>query len=244
MPKDILSLMGKNVCVKRHPTFSSKNETPTSILGKAGATLLKELEGWDIGLECISDMPSKIQNDQKSVKIAGFDLDGTLILTKSGSTFAKHEKDWKWFDTNTVGKLQELVSQDYLIVVFSNQGGFPVNSTSKRFLQFVTKWNEIRRQLEALDSNFQERLFMIAAPKVKSEEPPKFRKPEVGMWNYVLERVQVPCSSPQDAKNIDLSSSFFVGDAAGRKTDFSDSDKAFAETVGIQFQTPEAFFRK
>lgn len=39
-----------------------------------------------------------------------------------------------------------------------------------------------------------------------------------------------------------LSASFFVGDAAGREDDFSDSDKKFAEAVGLEFFTETDFF--
>ena len=40
----------------------------------------------------------------------------------------------------------------------------------------------------------------------------------------------------------DASLSTYVGDAAGRLGDFSDSDKGFAEAAGLHFQTPEEFF--
>ena len=43
-------------------------------------------------------------------------------------------------------------------------------------------------------------------------------------------------------KKINLNESFFVGDALGRKTDFADSDKVFAENIGIKYMAPEVFF--
>ena len=43
-------------------------------------------------------------------------------------------------------------------------------------------------------------------------------------------------------KKINLKESFFVGDALGRKTDFADSDKVFAENIGIKYIAPEVFF--
>jgi bifunctional polynucleotide phosphatase/kinase len=43
-------------------------------------------------------------------------------------------------------------------------------------------------------------------------------------------------------KFINKQNSFFVGDALGRKDDFSDSDKVFAENIGIQWIAPETFF--
>ena len=41
---------------------------------------------------------------------------------------------------------------------------------------------------------------------------------------------------------VDKASSFFVGDALGRKGDFADSDKVFAENVGLKCHSPEEFF--
>ncbi len=41
---------------------------------------------------------------------------------------------------------------------------------------------------------------------------------------------------------VDKTTSFFVGDALGRKGDFADSDKVFAENVGLKCYSPEEFF--
>lgn len=41
---------------------------------------------------------------------------------------------------------------------------------------------------------------------------------------------------------INKEASFFVGDALGRKTDFADSDRVFAENIGIQWFSPESIF--
>ena len=42
---------------------------------------------------------------------------------------------------------------------------------------------------------------------------------------------------------INKKKSFFVCDALGRPTDFSDSDKVFAENIGIKYYSPEEFFK-
>jgi bifunctional polynucleotide phosphatase/kinase len=47
-----------------------------------------------------------------------------------------------------------------------------------------------------------------------------------------------------DVTSVDLGSSFFVGDAAGRhyknqKPDFSSTDRKLALNIGIPFMTPE-----
>lgn len=55
----------------------------------------------------------------------------------------------------------------------------------------------------------------------------EFRKPEKGMFNLL----------PKKYKKVT-----FVGDAAGREGDFSDSDLVFAKNIGATFKTPEEFF--
>jgi hypothetical protein len=55
------------------------------------------------------------------VKLAAFDLDGTLIKTSSGKQHAQSETDWKFFDANVKPRIIQLASQGYHIVIFSNQ---------------------------------------------------------------------------------------------------------------------------
>ncbi|KAJ1961073.1 hypothetical protein GGI12_003452 [Dipsacomyces acuminosporus] len=70
------------------------------------------------------------------------------------------------------------------------------------------------------------------------------RKPSPGMWHLA--------ELDNGGLSVDRSSSFFVGDAAGRKAgwkrgaaaDFSDSDLAFALNLNVPFYTPEHIFIK
>ena len=45
-----------------------------------------------------------------------------------------------------------------------------------------------------------------------------------------------------EGRDVNKSDSFFVGDAQGRKTDFSDSDKVFADNIGLKCYSPEEIF--
>jgi len=56
-----------------------------------------------------------------------------------------------------------------------------------------------------------------------------YRKPLTGMWDLLNEY------------NIPKNKSFYVGDAAGRKNDHSDSDLNFAHNIGIKFIIPELY---
>jgi len=49
-------------------------------------------------------------------------------------------------------------------------------------------------------------------------------------------------NTPFGKNAINKEESFFVGDALGRKSDFSDSDKVFAENIGIKWYSPEDIF--
>jgi bifunctional polynucleotide phosphatase/kinase len=56
-------------------------------------------------------------------------------------------------------------------------------------------------------------------------------KPELDIFKNVVK-----------TKKIDKKNSFFVGDALGRKNDFSDSDKVFAKNMDIECIAPEKIF--
>lgn len=74
-----------------------------------------------------------------------------------------------------------------------------------------------------------------------------YRKPNTGMWD-VLERSSwgsalfVAIDSTLKVLTTDRAVSFYCGDAAGRKEDFSNSDKEFAKHAGLLFKTPEDVF--
>lgn len=68
-------------------------------------------------------------------------------------------------------------------------------------------------------------LFVVIAME-KSEH-----KPNIVLFNHLM-----------GDHVINKEESFFIGDALGRKTDFSDSDKVFAENIGIKWTSPDALF--
>ncbi|RMX67001.1 hypothetical protein DD238_002855 [Peronospora effusa] len=170
------------------------------------------------------------QERDQCYKIAGFDLDGTLIVTKSGKKFAKDQNDWKWFHPTLVkDKLEELVRDGYTLTIFSNQNGVAKGHITAAQVQ--NKLETIVKQL-----NLPMLVFLATENDV-------MRKPRLGAWK---ELANVLSTKGEEA--IDKEASFYCGDAAGRpkiagrSKDFAASDYKFALNAGIRFFTPEALF--
>jgi len=172
-----------------------------------------------------------------SEKIAGFDIDGTVIQTKSGKNFATDDlTDWKLWSNNVKEEFGKLVSDEYRIVFFTNQEGISKGKVNK------CKWmKQIENVVKKLDLT--DKVTVLVSLTKKGND---YRKPHTGMWRFLSKFL-----SGSDGISPDLSESFYVGDAAGRpkrgimKKDFSCSDYKFALNVGFgRFMTPEQFYYK
>jgi bifunctional polynucleotide phosphatase/kinase len=165
-----------------------------------------------------------------------FDLDGTLINTKSGNKFPKTSKDWQWLP-GVMDRLRELVRTDAnaLIVIVSNQKVSSTNEEKKKLVQ-----NKIKDVFKTLVAELHDdaRVCVYA-----STDADKYRKPSTGIFEDRIYSMARPGSEI-----------IYVGDAAGRKQDFSDSDRKFAYNVQlflnhekfdahVKFYTPEEYFQ-
>ncbi|KAI8340235.1 polynucleotide kinase 3 phosphatase-domain-containing protein [Chlamydoabsidia padenii] len=185
---------------------------------------------WYTNIPTVLIAQKKGIQSQGRVKIAAFDLDSTLITTLSGRTFAKNSTDWKWWDKNIPKRLEELHSDGYKIVVFSNQNGL---NNEQRIADFKRKVADIFSQLTVP-------VVLYAAMKKD-----QYRKPRTGMWDDMIKQ-------HNEGALVELDQCFYVGDAAGRqdgwkpkmKKDHSCADRKFAKNINIPFYTPEAFFHK
>jgi len=154
-------------------------------------------------------------NIKSKQKVAGFDLDGTIINPKSGRKFPNDENDWKFIDLKMIDIINQL--SDYNIIIFTNQLGLDKKLGLHKFKQKILNIKKF----------FTQDISVIIA-----FGDDYYRKPLTGMWN-LLEEFTVP-----------IKNSFYVGDAAGRKSDHSDSDLYFAHNIGIKFILPEVFIDK
>lgn len=170
-------------------------------------------------------------NCEPSHKIAAYDMDGTLITTKSGKVFPTGVDDWKLAFGTTINTLKSKHSDGFKIVILTNQAGV---SSGK------TKIPDIKKKIE----NIIKALGVPVQAYIATGDS-SFRKPLPGMW-------QALCDQKNGDVSVDMNLSYFVGDAAGRpenksikkKKDHSSADRLMAMNLGLEFFTPEEHFLK
>ena len=145
-------------------------------------------------------------------KIASFDLDNTIIKTKSGKVFPEdQETDWIFNYRNVKDKLRDLYNENFCIIIITNQ----------KKLKDMKGWClKIKKIIEELD---------IPIKVYASLEDDIYRKPNIGFWNFIK-------------TNTNMDDSFYCGDAIGRDSDFSDTDYKFALNCNLNFKAPETLF--
>uniref|UniRef100_A0A665V8S9 PNK FHA domain-containing protein n=1 Tax=Echeneis naucrates TaxID=173247 RepID=A0A665V8S9_ECHNA len=164
-----------------------------------------------------------------SDKIAGFDIDGCIITTKSGKVFPTAPDDWKILYPEIQPRLATLLKKGYKVVFFTNQMGIAKGKLRPEV--FKSKVEDILSTLQ-----LPVQVFVAAGPGI-------YRKPVTGMWNHLCDKVSVIL--------LPFLNYPLCTDAAGRpengapgkkKKDFSCSDRLFALNIGLQFHTPEEYF--
>lgn len=204
----------------------SEDEEPEPKKTKKDNTLLsKNWEAIDGG-ELLIYTPEGIK---PSNLIAAYDLDGTIIGTTTNSVFPKHKDDWKILYPEILTKLKDLHDRNYRIVFFTNQAGISTRKTNTA---------DFKKKIENIIKKIQLPIQVFIATNYSF-----YRKPCTGMWDALMER--------NKNMKIDMSKSFYCGDAAGReagqshkKKDFSQTDLLFAKNLNLNFETPEYHFLK
>ena len=172
--------------------------------------------------------------NQSDIKIAGFDLDSTIIKTKSGKIMPETKDDWMWFCNlvNIKRIFKNLIKQGFTIVIFSNQKNLYKRISFENFDEKITKIHS------AIGFN---------VSWIFALENDYFRKPMTGMFNYYLDVIRTYYDVFGQIPNFNLNKSFYCGDAAGRVystklKDHSYIDMYFAHNNNIRFITPEQLF--
>lgn len=185
-------------------------------------------------------------NTQKNVEYVGFDMDGTVITTKSGNSFAKDENDWRLLTSQVRPVIQRIVASGKRVVLLSNQAGLEKKGDEgKRAFQ-----RKVEAVVASLGQGVSESVDFIC-----SLQDDFYRKPRSGMWDAlrIIREQQLNAvsgggcttisSGNESTVSASVSLELYVGDAAGRpeqgagkdkrKKDFSDSDLKFAINCGV-----------
>ncbi len=172
--------------------------------------------------------------NQHRQKVAAFDMDGTLVNWVSDFWPSKlaHYELW---NSSVITKMQHLYDkEDYLLVIFTNQGGIQGAHGGKK----ATLLKEI---IDWLESLVKRPLIVVASTKsLKKYKDQSFHKPTPKMWDKVLKPYFGKKSAPFEPKT-----SFFVGDSVGEDDPQGGVDEKFAESAGGglgAFYTPDDYF--
>ena len=167
----------------------------------------------------------------KKYKYLFCDLDGTLIKTASGKTFAEDATDFR-IRKDVLDKIKELHQENDLeiIAIVTNQGGIPQYISER---DFAAKLKAIETFIENITST------LVMSYYCASREPSdENRKPNVGM----LVKAARDCTTILGWE-FDKEKALMIGDASGKPGQFSDSDKKTAENFGIDYMDVEDFIK-
>jgi bifunctional polynucleotide phosphatase/kinase len=169
-----------------------------------------------------------------SDKILALDMDNTLIYRNpdsKGKFMPEDEDDFVIFNPSVKRTLEEYHKKGYGLVIFSNQGMIKSAMTGKASGIIRGLVSNLLKALDGIPINV-----LLATADVRAGS--EYRKPGTGMWEHFVKEMN-------DEVEPNKEESLYVGDAAGRPSDInngSDSDKKFAEAIGISFKTPEEIF--
>ncbi len=186
----------------------------------------------------------KFDSSAPSVKVAFFDADDTLRRSKSGAIVVNEEADLQILP-GRAAKIAELNQQGYLVVIVSNQGGIP------QYLSLEQAESLLAKTISEL-SREGGRVHYFDFAEFRDQD----RKPGIGMAERLEQLLKTFEGGPY---LIDRSKSFMVGDAGYKAavggepaelrpdgtsgTDFSNSDRIFAEKFGIPYTHANDYFK-
>ena len=171
--------------------------------------------------------------------ILSFDLDNTLITTKSGKTFAVDRDDWKWKYANIFGRISKsikLISKQlrkccnritpYVVVcVITNQLGVKKNKVSASDVKI-----KLARIINELSNNIHEQSMSICA--IASIEDDLCRKPRTQSLEIIKHSLSIQ----------NILGGAYVGDASGYSGSWSDVDRKFAINADFDFYSDNEYF--
>lgn len=165
----------------------------------------------------------------KNYKILFADLDGTLIKTKSGETFPKGIWDME-FKFDVLDAIKKM--QPFALLIVSNQGGVESGFINRRNFEF--KMEYIIRSIKEYTG-----VFVEYSCCYSNDNNDEYRKPNTGLLNNLFYRVQNKWFKREHITYDE--DCLMIGDASGKKGQFSDTDKKTAKNFGIDYLDVDDF---
>lgn len=195
----------KKLTIKRRVAKTVKHKHPQTIDLMTTAKWTNP----DAGLEVYTNIAEPALYPANAI-VAGFDLDGTLITTKSGRTFPRNREDWQWLAPAIPATLKRLADPQghTLLAIITNQSKFTADVRGK-----------IEDIIAAAD------LMSVPFIVTVSTEHQRYRKPMRGVMDWLRATYKVASHG-----------GFYVGDAMSPALgDHSTSDYYFALNAGLAF---------
>lgn len=166
----------------------------------------------------------------KKYKFLFCDLDGTLINTISGKTFAEDVTDFR-ICKKVLDKIKELNEIDKLafIAIVTNQGGIPQYVSENDFYAKLTATKTFVCQYTKVP-------MVVADYCISLDADNEYRKPNTGMLSRIVSNYEKTF-----AGKFSLYNALMIGDASGKHGQWSDTDKKTAENFGIDYMDVEDF---
>ncbi|SBT79523.1 bifunctional polynucleotide phosphatase/kinase, putative [Plasmodium malariae] len=205
---------------------------------------------WNIVEDSLIYRHVKEKEEKIYKKIFSFDLDNTLILSRTFFKPAQNEHDYIFY-SDIIDFLKKKRSENYKIIIFSNQKGVSTGKISLR--------NVINRVDDVIDK------IGIPLECYLALKNDKYRKPRTGMFNFAKQN-----------NKCEIEEIIYVGDNANRiyddnfkvkfinhlryiynknnvnvnineiakrlQKDYTDTDLKFALNINATFYTPEELF--
>jgi len=158
-----------------------------------------------------------------SAAVAAFDFDGCLARTPLGGN---DPNAWSMQFAHVPQVLSALAASGHAIVIVTNE------SMDRLKKPDAIKNNLLKKTGRLAGFAAAAGVPLLALCATAKDD---FRKPATGCWTFYTQHASV---QPEVAQ------SFFVGDAAGRQGDHSDSDLKFAEAAHLKFHDEKTFFQR
>lgn len=235
LPSEKARKLGKKPTMVSQPELEQNGHKFTIVDG----CMLKMVTQKQLKVPHAERNESDEKRETNGIIVAAFDMDQTLVTTKSGLKLGRNGYDWKFLPdvkSHLKRRLSELRSENpdhkVVVVIFTNQNGC-LPKFSGKSLQYVrTKLVGIVDSLPVFDYAFAN--MKAPTPELKAT----YRKPARGMFDNLVKELRSKFGKP-----VDMEKSFYVGDGSGRPGDHSADDLQFAENAGVRFYTPEDYFK-